>query len=377
MNLKKLIAMSRKYGADSDYVLAGGGNTSYKEDDRMAVKASGAKLADIDEAGFVEMNAAALRAMVNKQYPAEDQAREAAALEDMGKAKLPGQEAKRPSVECILHALFPFPYVLHVHPALINGVTCGRAGEAFFSSHLAADDDLSAIWIPLTKPGFVLSKVCHEAFQAYDQAHGKPPQTMFLQNHGIFIAGGDPADIDRIMQRVLKTISAQIKEEPDLTPEAEPEESRAFGEALCRLYADKEGSAAALFFSNKQLSSFSEDSDSMRPLLQPFTPDHIVYCKAAPLYLPSGADIQTAFSEYTRINGYAPKIAVLQNAGAFALGKSKQEAEVAAAVFVDGIKIAVYARSFGGDLPLEKSFTDFILNWEAESYRQKASFQKA
>lgn len=40
-NMKELISLSRKYGADPDYVLAGGGNTSWKSDDLIVVKASG------------------------------------------------------------------------------------------------------------------------------------------------------------------------------------------------------------------------------------------------------------------------------------------------------------------------------------------------
>ena len=33
-----------------------------------------------------------------------------------------------PSVETLLHAIFPQKYVLHLHPALVNGLTCSRVG---------------------------------------------------------------------------------------------------------------------------------------------------------------------------------------------------------------------------------------------------------
>ena len=51
-NIQSLIDISRKYGADPRYVIAGGGNTSYKDDTRLWVKASGHALATIGEDGF-------------------------------------------------------------------------------------------------------------------------------------------------------------------------------------------------------------------------------------------------------------------------------------------------------------------------------------
>lgn len=41
MELDALIAMSHRYGADAEFVLAGGGNTSYKTEDTLYIKGSG------------------------------------------------------------------------------------------------------------------------------------------------------------------------------------------------------------------------------------------------------------------------------------------------------------------------------------------------
>ena len=53
MSLKNLVEMSHKYGSDPDFVLAGGGNTSYKTEDLIYVKGSGTSLATIKEEEFV------------------------------------------------------------------------------------------------------------------------------------------------------------------------------------------------------------------------------------------------------------------------------------------------------------------------------------
>ena len=45
--IKALIEMSHRYGSDPEFVLAGGGNTSYKTEDMLYGKGSGTALATI------------------------------------------------------------------------------------------------------------------------------------------------------------------------------------------------------------------------------------------------------------------------------------------------------------------------------------------
>ena len=148
MILDTLTSFSNRFGSDPELVLAGGGNTSAKDGNTMYVKASGTALSTITPDGFAAMDRQKLAAMLHKQYPSEDAAREAAALADLMDARLPGQNAKRPSVETLLHALFPMRYVLHLHPALVNGLTCAVDGAAW-AGRLFAD----AVWIEASKPG--------------------------------------------------------------------------------------------------------------------------------------------------------------------------------------------------------------------------------
>ena len=74
IQLAELAAMSNKYGADPAYVLAGGGNTSYKTEDTLYVKGSGTSLATITEEGFVKMDRAKLAAIWNNTYSAIERA---------------------------------------------------------------------------------------------------------------------------------------------------------------------------------------------------------------------------------------------------------------------------------------------------------------
>ena len=54
--INDLIEISRFYGSKKEFVIAGGGNTSYKDEERIYIKASGIFLATIDEEGFVVLD---------------------------------------------------------------------------------------------------------------------------------------------------------------------------------------------------------------------------------------------------------------------------------------------------------------------------------
>ena len=125
--LAALAAMSNKYGSNPAYVLAGGGNTSFKSKENLWIKGSGTALATIKAEDFVVMDRSKLNLMWTADYPENEAARESAVLQDMMDARIKG-ENRRPSVETLLHDLFPQSYILHVHPAIVNGVTCSQEG---------------------------------------------------------------------------------------------------------------------------------------------------------------------------------------------------------------------------------------------------------
>ena len=54
--LDELVELSNRYGSDPSFVLAGGGNTSFKTADELWVKGSGTALSSITNDGFVRMD---------------------------------------------------------------------------------------------------------------------------------------------------------------------------------------------------------------------------------------------------------------------------------------------------------------------------------
>ncbi|MDL2294646.1 SDR family oxidoreductase [Ruminococcaceae bacterium OttesenSCG-928-D13] len=367
--LRAMVALSNKYGQSADYVLAGGGNTSFKKDGMLWVKASGTRLGTITEDGFVQMEMPKLLAMLEKKYPAADDAREAAALADMMAAIAPGGPAKRPSVESILHAMFPYSYVVHLHPALANGLTCGQQG-AELCKELFGDQ---VLWVPATKPGYILGKTCHAYFEQYRAAHGKVPQLVLMENHGMIAAADTPAEADALIEKLMDALKARVEVFPDFSETAAPAPAQQLAPALRMLYRNAANSpAVAVWCGNTTVMELVASPEAAATIMRPFTPDHIVYCGAEPLYLPEGAEPGAAYAAFIKEKGYAPRVVLAQNIGFFALAANRGAALTTRDLFLDAVKIAVYSRSFGGPRPMSEELKDFIIHWEAESYRAKA-----
>jgi len=66
--IKDLIEVSRWYGQRKEYAIAGGGNTSFKNQDHLWIKASGINLGNIDENGFCVLDRQKLNDIPNQQF---------------------------------------------------------------------------------------------------------------------------------------------------------------------------------------------------------------------------------------------------------------------------------------------------------------------
>jgi rhamnose utilization protein RhaD (predicted bifunctional aldolase and dehydrogenase) len=395
MSLEALTAISRFYGADSDYVIAGGGNTSFKDDAALYIKGSGTALASVEPSSFVRMDRAALSRIWERTYSANSDEREQAVLADLMAARMTGEEDKRPSVETLLHDILPFAFVVHTHPALVNGLTCSREGEwmavklfgesatggAPAVGESAAGGGIAAVWIPSINPGYVLSRAVKEALDAYTARTGKPGDLIFLQNHGVFVGADDIEGIKTRYREIMEKIGAHIKRQPDLSGECS---SWGGSERIAALLAERAAAGGdapwtALFLRNREIAGLVHDREAFAPVSSAFTPDHIVYAGSDPLFIPlkeekpPAAYIERVWEEHIQKTGRVPRIAAVQGMGVFGLGASVKAAQTALALFTDAVKVAVYAASFGGPLFMSREKIDFINNWEVERYRSQVS----
>ena len=367
MGMQELVDLSHRYGCDEAYVLAGGGNTSCKENGVLYIKGSGVQLADIRAEQFVALDFGRLREAARQQgsEDTDDEQGETQALTDMMAARLPGEEDKRPSVETLLHAMFPNRYVMHVHPALVNGMTCGKNGEAACRRLFGG----SAVWVERTRPGPMLLRACQKALSKCTDTEGVAPQIVFLQNHGIIVAGDTTPEIDENLGRVVSRLTRYVSNHPDLTDVSwDKNPVGSLSHTLERLF-DRAGAAVALFCANSMVLEYVSRPELFRELGKPFTPDHTAYCGGTPLFLEADADPSVAFFDYLDKKGHAPKVVAVRGIGFFALGESRKAADNTRLLFLDAMKICVYARAFGGAQPLPDAFVEALLHGAAYQYR--------
>ena len=134
--IKKLIEISKFYGSDKNFVIAGGGNTSYKDEQTIWVKASGQSLAELTEEGLVALNREKLKEISVKVYSDDPVKREDEVKTDLYKSIRDPSRNKRPSVETSLHEMIRYRFVVHLHPTLINGMSVQQKCYESYSAAL-------------------------------------------------------------------------------------------------------------------------------------------------------------------------------------------------------------------------------------------------
>ncbi len=384
--IEDLIAISRKFGQDSRFVIAGGGNTSYKDENRLWVKASGHALATITEDGFAVLDRALLNEMGEKAYNEDTAIREEQVKNDLSVACI--TKDRRPSVETSLHNCIGFAFVVHLHPTLVNGLMCSVNAEAACKEIFP-----DALYIEYTDPGYTLFKKVYDRIKAYKAEKGKEPQVIFLQNHGIFVGGDTTAEIEGIYSEVLGKLEAKVAALPegdtdvsetvtDVVPAIRQMLSRS-GRGFKTLKVTK-NALVDFFINGCSVTSTGSVTDcpgksGFDKIAKPFTPDIIVYCKSSYIFIEAESDeeilkqAEEEIEAFVSGKGYTPKVLLIKGIGLIAVGDSSRNAQIITDVFTDAMKVAFYAQSFGGEHPMERAWIDFIDNWEVENYRRKVA----
>ena len=370
--IEKLVEVSRKYGSDDRFVIAGGGNTSFKTVDRLWVKASGHALATIDENGFAVLDRALLNPMGEKKYSSETSEREEQVKNDLAAACI--TKDRRPSVETSLHNCMEAAFVVHLHPTLVNGLMCSKDAETL-CAHFFPD----ALYIPYTDPGYTLFKKVYDKIKEYRKERGADPKVIFLQNHGIFVGADTTEEIESIYNGVMETLSARVKPLPDGEAPVCDCVSEVIPAVRTILSRGGRGLKTLKVTNNALVNGFVGSKEAAKAVLSPFTPDGIVYCKSEYIYLDNKGpedlvkQAEKKIEAYVEKRGHTPKVLLIKGIGLVAVGANAKEAKTVTEVFTDSMKVAWYASSFGGEHPMTARQISFIDNWEVENYRRKVA----
>lgn len=349
--LDYIVELSHRYGV-ADYVKGGGGNTSFKDKDTLWVKPSGKSLVSITVEDFVAMDRIKLGELDDITPPAEPSEREKLVKEYMLKAKL-DPNSGRPSVEAPLHNTLDTAFVVHVHPAMVNGLTCAENGAANCKTLFP-----EALWIDYVDPGYTLCMKVRDEINNYKAKFGNKPSVIFLANHGIFIAADSPDEIDKLFDKVMSALSSQY-------------EAAGISTVLdIKSLPEKEKQISAInFIQDNYLQDeiFIHVSGDFKVPQGPISPDHIVYAKS---YVFNGKPDKQALANFQQKHGYFPNV-IAWDGMVFGVGSTEKKALLALEFAQDGALVMQLAEAFGGIKYLSDASRAFIENWEVESYRSK------
>ena len=344
---------SRLLGREKSLVLYGGGNTSLKARpttaDVLFVKGSGSDLGRVEAADFVPLDLEAARKVF--ELSSVQNSAMASAVERC----VIGTSSVRPSIETMLHAALPFPYVEHTHADSILAVANVEDGERVLAELYG---DLAPS-VGYHDSGLELARACLEALErrGTERTIG-----LILRFHGA-VAFGDSARASyENMLRLASMAEEFLKshgawEVRTATPAVAPLDEAAVS-ALQSAVSNVAGSPLAVHCARDPLTLAFARRDDLHAISQegPATPQHAFFTKRVPLI---GRDVAGYARRY---RGYleshlgaaalqridcAPRVVLDPALGLCAFGTDATAAATAAEVYRHDIEIISRASAHG------------------------------
>ena len=374
--LELLAYTSRLIGQEPNLVIAGGGNTSLKQDEvdfrgrRVAVlrvKGSGSDLARVQAQDFpgVRLDDVAPLLQREQMDDREMMAYLAHTLLEPG--------SPRPSIETLLHAFLPWRAIHHSHadPAL---ALADNAGDRELIRACLGDD---VAIVPYVIPGFRLAKVAYESIMA----HGGRSIGAILLNHGLFSWGDTCAESYRNHIALASRLEAFVQDRqsgrrvfaarPERTLTAEQRAAAVAGLAPVLRGLLGGGRRVVLLHDDSQpVLDFVGDARAQQlSQVGAATPDHMLHTKRVPLYIDAdpgdpaalmaaarqgGAEYVAAYQAYHARQSRAeamldpqPRVVLVAGLGLFTQGRDYRSAAIAQEIYRHTVGIIGAAESVG------------------------------
>ena len=287
---------SHLIGADPELVLHGGGNTSLKGTsttllgdvvETLWVKGSGSDLDRIEPQGFPALDLAHLRRLRHLPSISDEE------MVNQLRTRLFQATAPNPSVETLLHANLPHPWVDHTHANAIVALTNQAEGDRHVRAALGPRVGI----VPYVMPGFTLSRVAAEVFE-----RDPTVEALVLMNHGLFTFGQDARSSYEATIRYVDLAERYLRDQarrPRVVALASDRVERARGRwpelaalirgALARPSgdADQPWQRVVLDYrvDGELLALLAEPEAERLASEGPLTPDHTLRTKSYPLFL--------------------------------------------------------------------------------------------
>jgi rhamnose utilization protein RhaD (predicted bifunctional aldolase and dehydrogenase)/NAD(P)-dependent dehydrogenase (short-subunit alcohol dehydrogenase family) len=370
---------SRLLGRDKSLVLHGGGNTSVKlrernlfgeDEDVLYVKGSGWDLETIEPAGFTPLALGYVRRLAGLRSLPDPQM-----VNELNTHMLRAG-APSPSVETILHAILPYPYVDHTHADAVLSVSNAPQGEKRVRD-IYGD---RAVVIPYVMAGFDLAAHCAREFPKQSTTHCIG---MVLLSHGIFSFGADARESYERMIDLVSLAEEYLQKEKawhfSFSSAQPPLAKREEIASLRRAIAGEAGVPVILKTNeNQKFIGFARHPDAARLSQKgPATPDHVIRTKPLPMLGRDVTGYAKKYREYferqaphakdkkTMLDA-APRMVLDPQLGFAAAGRTARDAAIVEDLYDHTIDVILRAEALGGWRALGERDLFDIEYWDLE-----------
>jgi rhamnulose-1-phosphate aldolase/alcohol dehydrogenase len=394
-----LVYASRLIGAESSLVVWGGGNTSVKVVERdhrghaipvLRVKGSGSDLKSIQRKDFPGVRMDDIRLLLERQDMSDEEmvAYLAHVLQEPG--------GVRPSIETLLHGFVDTYAVVHTHAdAIVSLTNNDRAADV-----LAGVYGKDVLALEYRRPGFKISREVADAIAANPQA-----RALLLAKHGTITWGATVREAYEATIELITRAEEAIAERRrgrrafggPRVPVSEPAERRARAlDLLPRLRGSlsRERRAIVRYDDTPAVLEFVSSADTATvSQVGPATPDHTIYTKRLPCFVPldqpgdpaaTWTTVQRALETFTReYTAYVdahrgpgvelldprPRVVLVPGLGMFTAGRDARTAGIVDDIYHHTIDVIGNASAFGRYVSLSAKDAFDVEYWPLELYK--------
>ena len=394
-----LVYASRLIGAESSLVVWGGGNTSVKVVERdhrgraipvLRVKGSGSDLKSIQRKDFPGVRMDDIRLLLERQDMTDEEmvAYLAHALQEPG--------GVRPSIETLLHGFVDTYAVVHTHAdAVVSLTNNDRAADV-----LAGVYGKDVLALDYRRPGFKISREVADAIAANPEA-----RALLLAKHGTITWGASVREAYEATIELISRAEDAIAERRRgrrpfggaRVPASEPAQRRTQAlDLLPRLRGSLSGERRAIvrYEDTPAVLEFVSSVDAPAvSQVGPATPDHTIYTKRLPCFVPldqpgdpaaTWATVQRALETFTRdYTAYVdahrgpgvelldprPRVVLVPGLGMFTAGRDARTAGIVDDIYHHTIDVIGNASSFGRYVSLSAKDAFDVEYWPLELYK--------
>ena len=332
-NICELRKYSSKIGNNIDLIQGAGGNTSFKENNILWIKASGCWLSDADKKNiFVSVDC-------NKVFSSIERGD----ISDIASKEVGAQEKNilKPSIETALHALMPHKFVFHAHALNTLSIAILSNGKKYANKLL---EGINWVWIPYCMPGIDLAKAVQNAMQVNTDV-------IILANHGIVVGGSSAKKTFDLLIHVEERMKRNIRQTKETSSD----------ELLLVISKSK------YRLSNYKMAHKIALDDLSLKIIETGTlyPDHVVFLGAGPMNVMTLVELQSVLKDSNFIENNP--VIIVRNYGVIVHNNIGKNIE-AMLYSLAGVLHRVQPGEKLSYLTEENEI--HLTDWDAEKYRQ-------